>query len=275
MTARPIVGVAVLSALLASAASSSAQSLGDVARKQAERRGPPPAAGKTFTNDNLTPDFTKPEPPPVAATEPAKPAEGAVEGKADGAKGEPTGESVVDVASDPAEAAKWGVTPRDQQTSSQSDDQNESTGARQLRRSRPGSRRRKSESPNCAPPSPPRRRVPRGASARSWNGPSRRHRPARSTPIRIGYGSRNVPGSAASPSTGFGKWAPAKQKQRHNPDGTGSWRTRPREVLSSDVTMRRHHEAASAAAVLWVLAGVPAAIAWTQAVIQKITKRPR
>jgi hypothetical protein len=39
--------------------------------------------------------------------------------------------------------------------------------------------------------------------------------------------------------------------------------------------MRRHHEAASAAAVFWVLAGVPAAIAWTQAVIQKVTKRPR
>ena len=39
--------------------------------------------------------------------------------------------------------------------------------------------------------------------------------------------------------------------------------------------MRRHHEAASAATVLWVLAGVPAAIAWTQAVIQKITNRPR
>lgn len=38
--------------------------------------------------------------------------------------------------------------------------------------------------------------------------------------------------------------------------------------------MRRHHEAATAAAVLWVLAGVPAAIAWTQAVIQKI-RRPR
>jgi len=38
--------------------------------------------------------------------------------------------------------------------------------------------------------------------------------------------------------------------------------------------MRRHHEAASAAAVLWVLAGVPAAIAWTQTIIQKI-KRPR
>jgi hypothetical protein len=35
--------------------------------------------------------------------------------------------------------------------------------------------------------------------------------------------------------------------------------------------MRRHHEAAAAATVLWVLAGVPAAIAWTQAVVQKIT----
>jgi hypothetical protein len=39
--------------------------------------------------------------------------------------------------------------------------------------------------------------------------------------------------------------------------------------------MRRHHEAASAAAVLWVLAGVPAALAWTQAVIDKFTKRPK
>jgi hypothetical protein len=39
--------------------------------------------------------------------------------------------------------------------------------------------------------------------------------------------------------------------------------------------MRRHHEAASAATVLWVLAGVPAAIAWTQAVIHKISKRPK
>ena len=126
MTARPIVSVVVLSALLASAAEPSAQSLGDIARKEAERRGTAPAAGKTFTNDNLTPDFTKPEPPPVAATEPAKPAEGAVDGKADGAKAEElAGESVVDVASDPAEAAKWGVTPRDQQTSSQNDDQNE------------------------------------------------------------------------------------------------------------------------------------------------------
>ena len=124
MTARPIVGVVVLSALLASAAESSAQSLGDIARKEAERRGTAPAAGKTFTNDNLTPDFTKPEPPPAPAAEAAKPAEGA--GKAGGAKAEePAGESVVDVASDPAEAAKWGVTPRDQQTSSQNDDQNE------------------------------------------------------------------------------------------------------------------------------------------------------
>jgi hypothetical protein len=35
--------------------------------------------------------------------------------------------------------------------------------------------------------------------------------------------------------------------------------------------MRRHHEAASAATVLWVLAGVPAAIAWTQAIVQRFT----
>jgi len=39
--------------------------------------------------------------------------------------------------------------------------------------------------------------------------------------------------------------------------------------------MRRHHEVASAATVLWVLAGVPAALAWTQAIVQKIIRRPR
>ncbi|MGE0461922.1 MAG: hypothetical protein AB7Q16_11185, partial [Vicinamibacterales bacterium] len=48
------------------------------------------------------------------------------------------------------------------------------------------------------------------------------------------------------------------------------------KVVSSDqvLIMRPHHEVASAATVIWVLAGVPAAIAWTQAIIQKI-KRPR
>jgi hypothetical protein len=39
--------------------------------------------------------------------------------------------------------------------------------------------------------------------------------------------------------------------------------------------MRRHHEAATAATLLWVLAAVPAAIAWTQAIVQKVTRRPR
>jgi hypothetical protein len=39
--------------------------------------------------------------------------------------------------------------------------------------------------------------------------------------------------------------------------------------------MRSHHEGASAAAVLWILGGVPAAIAWTQIVVKKITRRPR
>ena len=35
--------------------------------------------------------------------------------------------------------------------------------------------------------------------------------------------------------------------------------------------MRRHHEAASAAVVLWVLAGIPAALAWTQAAIDRVS----
>jgi hypothetical protein len=114
----------VLSMLATGALESAAQSLGDIARKEAERRGAAPQGGKTYTNENLTPDFTKPAPPPAPAAE-AKAEPGAAE-KADAARAGAEGaEASVDVASDPTEAEKWGVTPRDQQTSSQSDDQNE------------------------------------------------------------------------------------------------------------------------------------------------------
>jgi hypothetical protein len=121
-----------LSCVAAGAVDSAAQSLGDVARKEAERRGSAPQAGKTYTNGNLTPDFTKPAPPAAVEVE-AEPGPGekpdpakAAPAKTDAEKaGAESVEGSVDVASDPAEAEKWGVTPRDQQTSSQSDDQKE------------------------------------------------------------------------------------------------------------------------------------------------------
>lgn len=121
---RLTLGAIVLSFVTAGAVDSAAQSLGDIARKEAERRGSAPQAGKIYTNDNLTPDFTKPAPPPAPAAE-VKAEDGAAE-KGDPAKaGAEGGGTPVDVAGDPAEAEKWGVTPRDQQTSSQRDDQNE------------------------------------------------------------------------------------------------------------------------------------------------------
>ena len=85
---------AVVCALLAGAATVSAQSLGDLAKKEAERRKAAPGAAKTYTNDDLkqlpppagtatgkaaeelkNADPTKPaEPEKVDATKPAEPA---------------------------------------------------------------------------------------------------------------------------------------------------------------------------------------------------------
>jgi hypothetical protein len=61
MAARSIALTALVGVLLAPAAN--AQSLGEVARREAERRGTTAAAGTVFTNDNLKPDPTAPMPP--------------------------------------------------------------------------------------------------------------------------------------------------------------------------------------------------------------------
>ena len=82
-----------------------AQSLGDVARKEAERRGTAPPATKTYTNGNLTPDFTKPPAPAeVAPAPPDQPAAPVASADEEAAKQK-----------EREEAEKWGVTPRDQQ----------------------------------------------------------------------------------------------------------------------------------------------------------------
>ena len=69
--------VLALILVMVSAVSAGAQSLGDVARKEAERRKTVKTKGKTYTNDQLKSDprdAATPAPPPVA--EPATPAVG-------------------------------------------------------------------------------------------------------------------------------------------------------------------------------------------------------
>jgi hypothetical protein len=60
------IAVGILSCLLGTAAVPSAQ-LGDVAKKEAERRKTVKAAGKTYTNDNLKPE-PLPSAPPVSSS---------------------------------------------------------------------------------------------------------------------------------------------------------------------------------------------------------------
>jgi hypothetical protein len=96
-----------------------AQSLGDIARREAERRGTPPQAGKTYTNENLTPDFTTPAPPSAPTDAAAAPA--AEPAKAEGTLSEEEAAKQKEL----EEAEKWGVTPRDQQEPPPPDDHNE------------------------------------------------------------------------------------------------------------------------------------------------------
>jgi len=57
----------VVCAVLAAAHAAEAQSLGEVARKEAERRGVVAPEGKVYTNDTLKPDPTAPVPAPADA----------------------------------------------------------------------------------------------------------------------------------------------------------------------------------------------------------------
>jgi hypothetical protein len=60
----PIVRAFVLCAVAVGTAE--AQSLADVAKREADRRGAVTGAGKVYTNGDLKPDFTKPPAPPAA-----------------------------------------------------------------------------------------------------------------------------------------------------------------------------------------------------------------
>lgn len=122
MTSRQLTTVALgVTAILLTPAALSAQSLAEVARKEAERRGTAPPVTKTYTNGNLTPDFTTPPPPPAPEAAPA------VAAKADEAP-RPDGEMSEEEAAklkEREEVEKWGVTPRDQQELPPGDDHNE------------------------------------------------------------------------------------------------------------------------------------------------------
>jgi hypothetical protein len=112
-----------LCGLLFTAAAAPAQSLGDVARREAERRGSTPPAPKTYTNDNLTPDFTKPPAPEPAAA----PAADAATAKPEAGKTEVAASSDDEAAKaqEKEDVEKWGVTPRDQQELPPADDHKE------------------------------------------------------------------------------------------------------------------------------------------------------
>lgn len=67
ITWRRVVISTMVAAMCAVSIAASAQSLGDVARRSAERRKEQPKAGKVYTNDNLKADITPSVPVPAAA----------------------------------------------------------------------------------------------------------------------------------------------------------------------------------------------------------------
>ena len=122
MTSRWLATLALgTSAILLTPAAPSAQSLAEVARKEAERRGTAPPVTKTYTNGNLTPDFTTPPPPPAPE---AGPATAARTDQVPRSEGELSEEEAAKL-KEREDVEKWGVTPRDQQELPPGDDHNE------------------------------------------------------------------------------------------------------------------------------------------------------
>lgn len=109
----------VVAALLL-AAPAAGQSLADVARKEAERRGAVPAPGKVYTNEDLTPDLTAPPPPPAPA--PPSPASDDRAAMTDASRAAAEREAGSPMAA-PSEAD--GVTPLDEQEPQRATDKNE------------------------------------------------------------------------------------------------------------------------------------------------------
>jgi hypothetical protein len=117
-TTRRVTAVVIATLAVSAGLGAADQSLADIARKEAERRGKTLATSKVYTNADLTPDFTTPaapEPPPTAT--PA----GAVPGGDGKAAAAPTtgGEAGAHA------AEQEGVTPRDQQEPQRPSDKGE------------------------------------------------------------------------------------------------------------------------------------------------------
>jgi hypothetical protein len=108
----------LVAALLAAPAG--AQSLGEVAKKEAERRGTAPAAGKVFTNGDLKPDSTAPASSPAPALGNPSANSANSSNARDAAAGENTTADVAAVDPD-----QEGVTPRDLQEPQASSDKGE------------------------------------------------------------------------------------------------------------------------------------------------------
>ena len=109
----------VLVALLA-ATPVGAQSLAEVARKEAARRAATPSAGKVYSNEDLTPDFSKP-----ADEIPAAPAGTASPSAPPAEAGEATA-GAAEAAGAPATAAgQEGVTPLEEQEPQRKNDKGE------------------------------------------------------------------------------------------------------------------------------------------------------
>lgn len=101
---------------VAAGAPAAAQSLADVARKEAERRQATQAPTRTYTNGSLTPDFTTPPQPAPAA--PGEGVQTGAEGKAESAL-------AADAPGAAPGADQEGVTPRDEQEPQPSHDKGE------------------------------------------------------------------------------------------------------------------------------------------------------
>ncbi len=69
MATNGMTAAAVMAAVVTMSWPSDAQSLADVARREAERRGTVMESGRVYTNDNITPDFTT---SPAPGTEPGE-----------------------------------------------------------------------------------------------------------------------------------------------------------------------------------------------------------
>jgi hypothetical protein len=110
-----VAALLVVSTLLSGPAAS-AQSLAEVAKQEAERRGTLANTGKVYTNNDLTPDFTR---PPAPAPEPTT---GALDASS---AQERTLASTDATDGEPSPADQEGVTPPDEQQAQPANDKGE------------------------------------------------------------------------------------------------------------------------------------------------------